>query len=111
MAFAFTVGVAVLVLLIAQFFFSLDGLAKIIEVSKVGFTVWRLSVFLLLIGAWPLLTVGYAQWVGLTAQQIASLKAYRWRMAGWLLVMEVLFCQTLWTDFIQILLSMGTGST
>lgn len=105
--FVVTAVVAVLILLIAQVFYSLDGLAKIIEVSEVGFTVWRLSVFLLLLGGWPALTTIYADWAGLTAEQTASLKAYRWRMAGWLLVMETLFCQTLWLDFAQMLIEIG----
>lgn len=107
MSFAFTVGVAVLILLIAQIFYSLDGLASVIEVSKFGFTVWRLSIFLFLIGGWPVFTAIYTDWAGLTAQQTASLKAYRWRMAGWLLVMEALFCQTLWLDFGQMLIEIG----
>lgn len=105
--FVVTAAVAVLILLIAHMFYSLDGLVKIIEASKLGFTVWRLSLFLLLIGAWPALSAGYADWAGLTAEQNASLKAYRWRMAGWLLVMEALFCQTLWLDFGQMLIEIG----
>lgn len=105
--FVVTAAVSVLILLIAHMFYSLDDLASVIEISKFGFTIWRLSVFLLLIGAWPILTEGYAQWVGLSAEQTASLKAYRWRIAGWLLVMEVLFCQTLWLEFAQMLIEIG----
>lgn len=97
----------VLMLLLAPVFISLDGLASVIEVSKFGFTVWRLLMFLLLISGWPAFTTIYANWAGLTAQQTANLKAYRWRMAGWLLVMEVLFCQTLWLDIVQMLIEIG----
>ncbi|MGY6275087.1 hypothetical protein [Methylomonas sp. MgM2] len=81
------------------------------EASKLGLTLWRLSLFLLLIGGWSVFTDEYADWVGLTLEQTASLKAYRWRMAVWLLVMEALFCQTLWLGFARTLVEMGGWST
>lgn len=109
--FVVVAAFSVMTLLTAQFFSSLDNLAKVMAASQFGFALWRLLLFLLLIGSWPAFTEIYANWAGWTAEQTASLKAYRWRMAGWLLVMETLFCQTLWTDFVQILQSMGTGST
>ncbi|MBD9357328.1 hypothetical protein [Methylomonas albis] len=110
-AFAVTAGVFLLVLLFAQTFSGWDGLASVMQAGKFGLTLWRLSLFLLLIGGWPVFTNQYADWVGLTAEQTASLKAYRWRMAVWLLVMEALFCQTLWLGFTRTLVEMGDRAT
>lgn len=106
-AFFFTVGVTIVLLLLAQFVSDWDSLASALEASKFGLTLWRLSLFLLLIGGWPVFTDMYTDWVGLTAEQTVSLKAYRWRMALWLLVMEALFCQTLWLGFARTLIEMG----
>jgi hypothetical protein len=110
-AFAFATSVVVLILLLAQTFSGWDGLASAMEASKFGLGFWRLSLFFLLIGGWPVIAAGYAAWAGLTAEQTASLKAYRWRMAVWLLVMEALFCQTLWLGFARTLVEMGDRAT
>lgn len=104
-------AVAALILIVAQFVSSLEGLASVMEASQFGFALWRLSLFLLLIGAWPTFTVGYANRVGLSADQTASLKTYRWRMAVWLLVMEALFCQTLWLEFARTLVELEAWAT
>lgn len=110
-AFAVTAGVFLLILLLAQTVPGRDGLASVMQAGKLGLTLWRLSLFLVLIGGWPVFTDKYADWVGLTAEQTASLKAYRWRMAVWLLVMEALFCQTLWLGFVRTLVEMGGWAT
>lgn len=110
-ALAVTAAAVVLILLHALTVSSWDSLASAIEASKFGFALWRLSLFLLLIGGWPVFTDNYADWVGLTAEETASLKAYRWRMAVWLLVMEALFCQTLWLGFDRTLVEMGGWAT
>jgi hypothetical protein len=105
--FAVTAGLVLLILLLAQTFSNWDGLASLIQASKLGLALWRLSLFVLLIGGWPVFTAGYANRVGLTAEQTAGLKAYRWRMAVWLLVMEALFCHTLWLEFARTLIEIG----
>jgi hypothetical protein len=105
--FAVTAGFVLLILLLAQTFSGWDGLASVMDAGKLGFALWRLSLFLLLIGGWPVFTAGYANWLGLSAEQAACLKAYRWRMAVWLLVMEALFCHTLWLEFARTLIEAG----
>lgn len=106
-AFAVVAGLILLVLLLVQTVSSWDGLANVMEASKFGLTLWRLSLFLLLIGGWPVFTAGYANWLGLTAEQTDCLKAYRWRMAVWLLVMEALFRHPLWLEFARTLIETG----
>ncbi|AEG00443.1 hypothetical protein [Methylomonas methanica] len=110
-ALAVTAAAVVLILLHAITVSSWDSLASAMEASKFGFALWRLSLFLLLIGGWPVFTDKYADWVGLTAEETASLKAYHWRMAVWLLVMEALFCQTLWLGFARTLAEIGSNTT
>lgn len=106
-AFVVAATVVVLIFLLVQTVPGWDGLASVMEAGKLGLALWRLSLFLLLIGGWPAITAGYANRVGLSAEQTTGLKAYRWRMAVWLLVMEALFCHTLWAEFARTLLEIG----
>ena len=110
-ALAFTAAAVALILVLALIFSRWESLASAMEASKFELGLWRLSLFLLLISGWPVFTDKYADWVGLTTEETASLKAYRWRMAVWLLVMEVLFCQTLWLGFAWTLVEMVAWAT
>jgi hypothetical protein len=89
--------------------YSLDGLARIIATHRVEFGLWRWSLALLLIGGWPDLVSRYAERAGLSADQRIRLHAYRWRMAGWLLVMELVFCQALLADCAELLIALAAG--
>jgi hypothetical protein len=62
--------------------------------------IWRLLFGLLIIGGWSHWTTLYAHWVKLTAPQQKQLADYRWRMALWLLLVELLLVQTVLADVI-----------
>ena len=113
-ALAITVGFSGLVLvgLIAlNIDYSMESIDHFIAAAKPWLQVWRLVLFLILIGAWSQWTERYARWAGLNGAQRLDLLTYRWRMALWLLVMEAVLAQGILVDFVdQLLASMESES-
>jgi hypothetical protein len=77
--------------------------------AEIEFGLWRLLLVLLLIGGWPYLVSFYAERAGLTADQRSSLQAYRWRLALWLLALELIACQALLTHFAETVMALKAG--
>ena len=60
--------------------------------------IWRLFLFLALIGGWRYWSELYTQWANLDESQLSQMLSYRWRIALWLLIMEAIFSQHLLTE-------------
>jgi hypothetical protein len=61
-------------------------------------SIWRLFLFLALIGGWRYWSELYTQWASLNESQLSQMLSYRWRIALWLLIMEAIFSQHLLTE-------------
>lgn len=61
-------------------------------------SIWRLFLFLALIGGWRYWSELYTQWANLDENQLSQMLSYRWRIALWLLIMEAIFSQHLLTE-------------
>ena len=61
-------------------------------------SIWRLFLFLVLIGGWRYWSEFYTQWANLNESQLSQMLSYRWRIALWLLIMEAIFSQHLLTE-------------
>ncbi|MDO8824973.1 hypothetical protein [Methylophaga sp.] len=104
-----TLLITVLILGLATAYYSLRGLNQLIHNARDWLLLWRLTLLILLIAGWPDLVSRYAEWAKLTAGQAIRLHVYRWRMAGWLLVMELVFCQARLADCAEILIELKAG--
>lgn len=67
-------------------------------VTSPWLTIWRLFLFLALIGGWRYWSELYTQWANLNESQLFQMLSYRWRIALWLLIMEAIFSQHLLTE-------------
>jgi hypothetical protein len=67
--------------------------------------LWRAVLFIGLIGAWPRLCARWAVRCGWSAARRDALAAARWRVAGWLMVLEALLVQDLPRTFLAGVLS------
>lgn len=100
---------AVLVLMIAAFSFAVSygnpgAVTQWLESSKFTLTLWRLLLFLILIGGWRYWSELYAYWTSLSDEQFEKMLDYRWRVAAWLLIMEMIFSQHILSElFVSIL--------
>jgi hypothetical protein len=65
---------------------------------------WRLLLFMVLIGGWPFWTRWYSQWGYLNTEQSDRLLGLRWRLAGWLIIGELLLTQNILGHFMDQLL-------
>jgi hypothetical protein len=89
---------AVLVLMIAAFSFAVShdspgAVTQWLESSKSTLVLWRLLLFSIFIGCWHYWSELYANWTGLSDEQFKKMQGYRWRVAAWLLIMEMIFSQ------------------
>ena len=94
------VGLAVL--LWAQFE-SLDAIEGRLEAAGPWLTVMRISVIAAVVATWPRLVTW---WVVDPARRAALLRA-RWRLAGWLVILEITLGQGLVGAFIASLMAPG----
>jgi hypothetical protein len=75
--------------------------ARGLDQAQPWLALWRAAVFLLLIGGWPWWVewwVRHGAW--LSAQQ-AFVLAQRWRVAAWLLVIELILVQRVLVRFVE----------
>lgn len=94
------VGLAVL--LWAQFE-SLDAIERRLKVVAPWLTVMRISLILAVVATWPRLVT---RWVADPAKRAALLRA-RWRLTGWLVILEITLGQGLVGAFIASLMVPG----
>ncbi len=67
-------------------------------VTRPWLSIWRLFLFLVLIGGWRYWSELYTQWANLDKSQLSQMLSYRRRIALWLLIMEAIFSQHLLTE-------------
>jgi len=99
-----TMVLAVLIiigLIISYAYTNLESVDKFITTAKPWLFFWRMLLFLALIAGWPQWSTLYAQWAGMNKAQLDRMLEYRWRMAIWLLVMEVILSQGILTEFVN----------
>lgn len=99
-----TAGGAVLIavgLIVASNYVPIGTIVRTVESAEWPLTVWRIGLFLAIIGGWPRWSALYASWAGLNARQRAFMLNYRWRMALWLLVMEAVLSHGVVVEFIE----------
>ncbi len=68
------------------------------QITSPWLSIWRLFVFIALIGGWRYWSELYTQWAKLNESQLSQMLSYRWRIALWLLIMEAIFSQHLLTE-------------
>jgi len=85
---------------------SVIELAHQVSSLKSVFSVLRLTVIALLAAFWPALTHGFARWRQLDNTARAQLLAARWRIVGWLVLLELILGQNLLARFVHAIQSM-----
>ena len=70
-----------------------DAMHSGLAAAEPYFAVWRLFLFIVLIGGWRHWIDWLARWAGLDARRKQNALAQRWRTAAWLLVIEALLVQ------------------
>ncbi len=102
LAFAIcTLLVTVLVCLIT-FFYGFDPMVSGHKDAKPYLALWRLFIFIVIIGGWHTWMEWFAQWADLTPQQHQFYRQYRWRFALWLIVIEALLVQNILADLVDL---------
>ena len=102
-------GLALIVivgLMISYAYYGIEAIDQFMITARPWLSAWRLLLFVIVIGGWRLWTAVYANWAGFTGDQWGRMLDYRWRMALWLLVTEVVFTQGVLTEFINNLITM-----
>lgn len=79
---------------------SAHSIQEKIHQAKPWLGLWRLSLFVLLIGFWPKLVQVTAKYVHWSEAYQTNLKALRWRIAGWLIIIELVLVQGVVNRFI-----------
>lgn len=77
------------------YFYGFDVMVAGHKAAKPYLALWRLFIFIVIIGGWNRWMKWLAQWADLTPQQHQFNVQYRWRFAVWLLVIEVLMVQNI----------------
>lgn len=88
-------------LIVASHYYPIEAIKRAVESAEWPLAVWRIGLFLVMIGGWPRWSAIYAAWAGLSGEQWALLLNYRWRMALWLLVMEAVLSHGVVVQFIE----------
>lgn len=82
-----------------------QAIAAGIERSRPVLIAWRAVLFVSLIGLWPRLINALAERYGWSDAQRQYVSAQRWRVAAWLLMIELVLVQNLIGKFVNSLLS------
>jgi H+/Cl- antiporter ClcA len=81
----------------------METIASQLEATRPWLAVWRLTVFLVLIGGWPYWMAWLGRGRGWSEARRKALRAQRWRIALWLIVLELVLVQNVVGRFIQSL--------
>lgn len=82
-----------------------QAVAAGLERASPWLAAWRAVLFIALIGLWPRLIDGLADRYGWSEQHRSYVTAQRWRVAAWLVVIELLLVQNLAGKFVNGLVS------
>lgn len=80
----------------------MDTIADHLDTARPWLTVWRLTVYGLVIGGWPRWIAILARRGGWNQTYRTQLLALRWRLALWILILELLLVQNLVGQFLQV---------
>lgn len=88
-----------------HYFNDTQAVAAGIERARPWLAAWRAAVFVVLIGLWPRLINALADRYGWNDAQRRYVSAQRWRVATWLIVIELVLVQNLIGKFVNGLVS------
>lgn len=74
-----------------------------LEAARPWLAAWRLTVFLVLIGGWPYWMAWLARYGKWSEARREAPRAQRWRIALWLIVLELVLVQNVVGRFMQSL--------
>ena len=78
-----------------------SSVERSIEATKPYLALWRVFLFLALIGAWRHWVELMARWTGMNNDQIQYVRSQRWRIAVWLILIELILIQALPRAFLD----------
>jgi len=88
-----------------QYFNDAQAIAAGIERARPWLAAWRTAMFVALIGLWPRLINALADRYGWNDAQRQHVCTQRWRVATWLIVIELVLVQNLIGKFVNGLVS------
>ncbi len=84
--------------------FGIEVLDTGVHQLKPIFLIWRVLVFAVLIGGWPIWMATATNRGWIDANRQAELSSYRWYFALWLLLLELFFNQGLLSHLVNLIL-------
>jgi hypothetical protein len=75
-----------------------------IEAAQPYLALWRVFLFLVLIGAWRHWVELLGRWAGMNDDRIRYARSQRWRVAAWLILIELILIQGLPKAFVDALI-------
>ena len=75
--------------------------ARGLDQAQPGFALWRTTLFLLLIGGWPWWVDQVTRYRDWSTAHRAFVLTQRWRVAAWLLVIELVLIQRMPVRFVE----------
>ena len=81
-----------------------SSVERSIEAAQPYLALWRVVLFLVLIGAWRHWVKLTAGWSGMNNDQVQYARSQRWRVAAWLILIELILIQGLPRAFFNALI-------
>ena len=103
----FAIGALLVALLVIgwTWILGVDSLQRGIDALKPWLLAWRILLFGILIGGWPLWVSWLAWWADLDASRQQAILDQRWYVALWLVVIELVLGQGVTARFFGYLLN------
>ena len=100
----FAVGVFMITIFVflVSYLFGYDVLVQKVSSAGTVFALWRLFLFITIVGAWNYWIERLSNWMRLSEAKKIFYLNYRWRFSLWLLVIEALLIQDVLADFFAI---------
>ncbi len=80
---------------------------RTLDAARSWLLLWRLALFVILIGFWPVWVRLIARWRHLTDVQRERLAGARWTIAVWLVVLELVLGQNMVGRFLNLLVGLA----
>lgn len=96
-------GLAMIGTITWHYFQDTQAIAATLARAEPWLGAWRASFFIGLVGAWPKLIDGLAKHYGWVDTQRQHVLAQRWRVAAWLVIIELLLVQNIAGRFVNAL--------
>lgn len=95
LVFAACTLLVTLLVSLTTYFYGFDTWVAGHNAAKPYLAIWRLLLFILIIGFWKRWIKWLAQWANLTSEQYEMYLHYRWRFALWLIIIEAVIVQNI----------------